>query len=272
MMVLRSQRMREQEFVAREAEGESLWTTNFDARAVNRLNALWEGASEALGRRSFDRPNQLAASVATTLQAQGGWNAGNHVFAGALKSSGEQDDDLRLDLIETVVKVFADAGLDLSDYVNQVFTEHRIGYRVVEREVLDRGSDELHVSVVEPALRLLVAKTFRKAHDAYLDALKEITAGKPGDAITDAGTALQEALTALGCSGNALGPLIEDAVRKGLLAKHDKKLADWVSADRSTSGDAHYHSSATEPDAWLAVHVVGALIVRLADPDAKRGA
>lgn len=271
-MALRSQRMREQDFAAREVDGELLWTSVFDVRAVNRLNALWESASEAVDRHHYGQSSRLAAQIAAILHAQGGWKTDDLVFPGTIKPSGVQDDELRLDIIETVVKVFADANLDLSEYVNQVFTEHRIGYRVVEREVLDRGSDELHVSVVEPALRLLVGMKFQKAHDAYLDALKEITARKPGDAITDAGTALQEALTALGCSGNSLGPLIEDAVRKGLLAKHDKKLAGWVSADRSTSGDAHYHSTATESDAWLAVHVVGALVVRLADPDAKRGA
>lgn len=93
----------------------------------------------------------------------------------------------------------------------------------------------------------------------------------PPDAITDAGTALQEALQALGCGGNALGGLIKDAMKKGLLAPHDATLASgiknfmaWASADRSETGDAHKSSDATLDDAWLMVHIVGALIVRLA--------
>lgn len=54
-------------------------------------------------------------------------------------------------------------------------------------------------------------------------ALGEISNGKPGDAITDAGTALQETLTALGCDGNNLGALIKSAKAKGLLAAHDAR-------------------------------------------------
>jgi hypothetical protein len=74
---------------------------------------------------------------------------------------------------------------------------------------------------------------------AYLDALREISNGSPDDAITDAGTTLQEALSVLGCTGNALGPLIKDAKRRGLLAPHDAKLEkaitdvmDWVSRQK----------------------------------------
>lgn len=40
---------------------------------------------------------------------------------------------------------------------------------------------------------------------------------------------------------------------------------DWVSADRSERGEAHKSGSDDRADAWLAVHVVGALILRLAD-------
>lgn len=126
---------------------------------------------------------------------------------------------------------------------------------------------------VEPALKLLIGSQFAAAHGAYLDALKEISNGKADDAITDAGTALQETLTALGCQGNALGPLIKDAKKNGLLAGHDQNLVDgiikfmdWASADRSTTGDAHKHSDADVSDAWLMVHIVGALIVRLVEP------
>jgi hypothetical protein len=83
--------------------------------------------------------------------------------------------------------------------------------------------------------------------------------------------ALQETLTALGCSGNSLGPLISGARKRGLLAPHDAKfdqaisnIMEWVSSDRSQSGEAHHVSDATYEDAWLIVHVVGAHILRLA--------
>jgi hypothetical protein len=71
--------------------------------------------------------------------------------------------------------------------------------------------------------------------------------------------------------GNALGPLIESAKRKGLLAPHDTpmeaaivKIMDWVAADRSLKGDSHRAAQPSKDDAWFTIHVVGALIVRLA--------
>jgi hypothetical protein len=271
--MLRSRRNREQEFAELEAAGESLWTSELDDRAAIRLNELWSMIENQIARRTFGYQDvaRHSASIASTMRVQGGWKVPERIGSGAFKAATGNDLELMLDLLEAVVQEYADVFSDIDDYVNTILREHRIGFRVVEHEVLDRGSDELHSSVVAPALQLLVSRRFGKAHDSYLDALKEITAGKPGDAITDAGTALQETLTALGCRGNALGPLLEDAQRKGLLASHDKKLADWVSADRSTTGDAHHHSGATEADAWLNVHVVGALIVRLADGDSARG-
>jgi hypothetical protein len=105
---------------------------------------------------------------------------------------------------------------------------------------------------------------------AYQDALREIAQNHPHDAITDAARALQEALTLLGCQGSSLGTLLTSARKTGLLAGHDEKLAkaigsmiDWVSADRSEKGDAHKATTADRDDAWLMVHVVGALIIRL---------
>lgn len=78
-------------------------------------------------------------------------------------------------------------------------------------------------------------------------------------------------LTAIGCIGNALGPLIKDAKKQGLLAPHDARLdqaitdvMEWVSADRSQSGEAHHVSNASVEDAWLIVHILGAVILRLA--------
>lgn len=269
-MTLRSRRERDRMLTEREASGESLWTEAFDSRAVTRLNEIWRLMDEVHYERTGNY--RRSSEVAAMLRIQGGWTVPAALSAGALQPSNKQNLEFTLDILEAFIKTFASDFVDIDDEVNTVLREHRIGYRVVEHEVLSRGSDELHVSVVEPALRLLIDSRFAKAHDAYMDALKEITAGKPGDAITDVGTALQETLTALGCSGNALGPLITDAAKRGILAPHDRKIADWVSADRSATGDAHHHSVASEADAWLAVHVAGALIVRLADPNQKRGA
>jgi hypothetical protein len=135
-------------------------------------------------------------------------------------------------------------------------------------------SKALYTTVLEPAFTLLREPRFQKADQAYHDALHELTKGKPGDAITDAATALQEMLVALGCQGDSLGPLLKSARNKGLLAAHDpiltealQRTIDWVSADRSNMGDAHKADSAAVQDAWFTVTVVGALIVRLAGPE-----
>lgn len=166
----------------------------------------------------------------------------------------------------------------LERHINDVLYEHRISYDLVDGQMVAFRSKELHEQVVEPSLRLLSGRaSWHKVEAAYQDALREIAGGSPADAITDACTALQEALTLLGCEGNALGKLVKSAKSKGLLAPHDsqltegiQKIADWVAADRSESGDSHKASTGvTRDDAWFTVHVVGALILRLAGGSRK---
>jgi hypothetical protein len=156
--------------------------------------------------------------------------------------------------------------------VNRIFDEDDIAYQVVDMEVVPRSSMAMHADVVAPAISLLHGDPrLVKVEKAFHDALRELKpGGSPPDAITDAATALQEILSVLGCRGHSLGPMLDDARKKGLLGPHDSNLAlgverigDWVSADRSERGDAHHVTAADGDDAWLAVHVVGALLLRL---------
>ena len=157
--------------------------------------------------------------------------------------------------------------------VNEIHREHRISYELIRGEMIPFESKELHQAVIVPTLQLLSGRAgWKKVEQAYQDALGELSDGKPADAITDAGTALQLALEAAGAEGDQLGRLIVSARKKGLLTGHDPNLTDgiekfmhWASADRSQSGDAHGLGTDARADAWLAVHVVGALILRLAD-------
>lgn len=160
---------------------------------------------------------------------------------------------------------------------NEIFSQERVGWEIIDGRMVEIHSKELHHAAVEPALRLLHQSKFVSADKAYRDALEELAQGKAGDAITDAGTALQQTLTTLGCEGNQLGDLIRSAKKKGLLGPHDDLLAqaidkalNWVAADRSQMGDAHQATAASREDAWLIVHIVGAMIVRLASGE-KRG-
>jgi hypothetical protein len=168
---------------------------------------------------------------------------------------------------------YGDPGFDtFRDRVNVILDEHDVAYQVVGSEVVPRASMALYSGVVAPVLSLLHGDPrLAKVESAFQEALRELKpGGSPDDAITDAARALQEMLVAIGCRGNTIGKLLDDAKGKGLLGPHDSKLAlgveqigDWVSADRSERGDAHLVRETDADDAWLAVHVAGALVLRL---------
>jgi hypothetical protein len=165
---------------------------------------------------------------------------------------------------------------ELESDVNEVLNLERISFELSKGEMIPFTSRELHVEVVQPALILLAAEGWSDVELAYRAALAELTRGHGADAVTDAGTALQVALEKLGAQGNALGPLIASARKMGLLGGHDSKLAnvvaaaaEWVSADRSVTGDTHNAIQASRDDAWLAVHVVGALLLRLSQAEPR---
>jgi hypothetical protein len=155
--------------------------------------------------------------------------------------------------------------------VRKILEADRVSWAVTEKFQMEPfSSQEMYVEVVQPTLVLLASKPgWEGVERAYQDALGEIH-DDPADAITDAGTALQEALIALGLDGKNLGRLLADARKKGLLGGHDSKLSgaietavEWASANRSERGESHTVSDADAADAWLMVHVVGALILRL---------
>jgi len=153
----------------------------------------------------------------------------------------------------------------LQDTISTTLREHWIKCDLVDGKFIDIESRQLHESVVIPSLTLLGAnKRFVQAEKAFQDALREIHNGSPEDAITDAATALQEALGALGMTGNTVSKRVDEAIKGGLLMPYDRKLGEWLEADRSTKGDAHNAAPADAGDAWLAVHIVGAVIVRVA--------
>ena len=138
-------------------------------------------------------------------------------------------------------------------------------------------SHEMHSAIVAPTLYLLHSqRRFEPAETAYQKALNELRNRDPGDAITDAGTALQEALTALGCPGKTIGECLKSAKKSGLVAGTDtplteaiRKTVDWVAAKRN-EGEAHRaDTDINMSDAWMVVHVVGALIIRLTESEGQ---
>ncbi len=155
--------------------------------------------------------------------------------------------------------------------INRVLAEDRIAFEYINGEMVPFASRELHVEVVQPVLRLLASPGWERVEKSYRDALSQLARGEGANAITDAGTSLQEALSHLGAEGNQIGDLATSARKKGIIASHDiplfqtiDKACRWVSADRSNVGDAHNSDDAETEDAWFTVHVVGAIILRLA--------
>lgn len=275
--MLFARRKRLEQIAAAEADGHVFWSQDFDEASRTRLFHFFR---ECGGNWAYDIAEQARKLV---LLDEG------RMFL--MRSDLDPADDLLNFLLhgddvptclEAMVKAVRsfqhkDSSMwerprHFESLVSLVLREHRISFELVDGVMIEFESQALHHDVVAPTLRLFSGRAgMEGAERAFQDALSEISRGKPADAITDAGTALQEVLVALGCEGNALGPLIKSAKAKGLLASHDstmtdgiEKLLHWVSADRSQTGDAHAATTPGIEDAWLSVHVVGALALRLA--------
>ena len=260
-----------------EARGESFWTEGFGHRVRTRVQHVFDYLATE-GR--FNSGDVLIVSARQTILEQEG---GYFVFARSLSASADfrgllktGADDRFPTALEALIQALLRRGLlkhaeAFKDRVNEIFAQERVAWRFVGFEMVEMKSEELHEAVVEPALRLVHDARFAGVDATYRKALDELSKGDGADAVTDAGAALQELLTALGCTGDQLGDLIRSARQKRLLGAHDTPLLEtveramhWVAADRSQTGESHHASDATREDAWLIVHVVGAFIVRLA--------
>jgi hypothetical protein len=277
--LLYSRRKRLAELAAREAAGESFWTDKFDdsvrTKFILAFRYATKGRSDygSLARNAILHDEGIFFLCVSTMEPADDFD--NFVLT--------CEDEMMPTAVEAMSQACADrflnaafANLNAESFdpaVNLILREHRISHELMSHQMVPFSAKELHEAVVAPALCLLAGRTdLENVELACRSALEEISAGKAADAITDAGTALQEMLSSLGCEGNALGPLIASAKTKGLLAPHDspmltvvEKVIHWVSADRSEKGDAHAVSTATIDDAWFTVHIVGAVILRLSN-------
>lgn len=293
-MRLFQRRQQQREKAERAARGESIpLTRDFDQKVRTRIfYAIRDNSPEYLGEL-FGRPSPekvFAEVLRTVLLSEWGevtlTNKADPADDFATFVVNVADNGQMLDIIESFFKALdqvesrferpqwerAGEAQKFRERVNEVLDDHDIAFQIIGHEVIPRESMAMYTDVVKPALSLLSGEArLTNVERAFHDALRELKpGGNAADAITDAGTALQEMLVALGAKGNALGPLLHSARQKELLGPYDSKLAegvqkigDWVSADRSARGDAHLVKESDTDDAWLAVHVVGALILRL---------
>ena len=289
--MLYERRRRLEEIRRAESQGESFWTDRFDDQVRAKLHHAVDKFLTTIKSLELD----LARIVRTrTLLDVGLVTLSDDPLIldsiDLLNGIRYQDEDVILTLIEAIATLpdwakqdpVAQVEYDLpqgktmdattilaklfAQKIRAIFREHRISFDLVEGQIVPIDSLEPHKSIIEPTLTLLAGRSgFDKVEAAYRKALGEIHGGTPDDAITDAGTALQEALETLGCEGNSLGPLAKSAKSRGVITGYDKQLVDWVSADRSNKGDAHNVGPTSVEDAWLVVHVVGALILRIVD-------
>ena len=160
--------------------------------------------------------------------------------------------------------------------VNDILLAARIEWHFDDGRFTQRGNSVLHADVVKPASVLLEADArFGKASSAFQTAINRLSENHPDVAITDAGTAVQEFFRALGVNGNSLSDQLNVAQKAGIISAYDRTLlkpfTDWLNADRSTRGNAHHHNEGdvTKGDAWLAIHVAGALMVRLSNEEPR---
>lgn len=278
--MLHAARRRQQEMTEREAGGESLWTEGFAERVRIRLRRALDRAWQ--GSTIFQAADFFFQARSTVLDQEGltflvhaNYTDRADFEAFFLGCSG---DDFPTAL-EAVMAACGDSVHAFAGMANQIFAEERVAWKIVDGQMIEIRSTEMHASVVEPALRLLHDPRFAHVDATYRKALDELSKGDGADAVTDAGAALQELLTALGCEGQQLRDQIALAKKRKLLAGHDARYLaalyeslNWVGADRSQTGESHHASDASRDDAWLIVHIVGAFIVRLASGDKRPSA
>jgi hypothetical protein len=288
---LYAERLRLKAQAAALAAGQTQWTDQLDRNVRVKLSVAWGGITRHRAfQSSFDLLEELVArrtlrSITYTIKSSAmepGSKATNEQLLSLVEA---QHEALTLVAEQTTnpYTPFHDEIIAAPETfrreVNRIFEAHIVALSLHQNSrLVPIDSHEMHDAVVAPTLYLLHSQPrFADAETAYQNALKELRNRDPADAITDAATALQDVLLALGCTGNALGPLLKSARSKGLLKGSDTPLTeaigrtvDWVSATRG-EGEAHTGDpDINMSDAWMMVHVVGALAIRLSEADQPR--
>jgi hypothetical protein len=227
-----------------------------------------------------------------------GFNA-SHNWVSERRLRGEDDDIDRLDALAAVVGAFVwladndeeweDSGysnrdnyeptydLDtLIEVLNDRLLHARVDWSFEDGRFQERGNFVMHSEVLRPATILLADDpAFVQASAAFQSALTKLSKGETEVALTEAATSLQEFFRALGVEGNSLSNQLDNAANQKVISGADrglmKPLIDWVNGDRSQRGNAHYHRAGdvSKADAWLMMHVVGAVMVRLSNKEPR---
>lgn len=213
--------------------------------------------------------------------------------------SGEGSDSDRLDAVAAVLYAFAylrehdheevdETGWnreyfsprydldELAEGVNDRLLGGRVEWHFYDGRFIHAGNRVMHANVVEPASILLDSDPkFGKAASAFGAALDRLSEDESSIAITDAAVAVQEFFRAVGVEGNSIADQLNAAQKLKLITEYDrhllKPIVDWTNADRSKLGKPHYFRDGdiSKADAWLMIHVAGALMVRLSGEEPR---
>jgi hypothetical protein len=190
-----------------------------------------------------------------------------------------------MDVIDMVIQIYITEGQEHAELAQCAYDatqkflatmsghmrEHKLAFDIVEMQVVSKKSEELHQSVVAPALTLLHSSArFANAEKQYRDALDELAAGNWADAVTDASATVENVLRdILGLSQGALADLLGQARKQGLFgdaqsARIKKVVTGFTALADLRNEESDAHGNTTNPEtAWLALHWAGALIVFL---------
>ncbi|MDE0613666.1 MAG: hypothetical protein OXI32_04550 [bacterium] len=268
-----------------EAEGKNLWADElYDTARIKLVHAV----GGFVGNADFMFDDKIA-EVAKLVSSQAGIISLSHAYDFRSKSSTEE-------ILQAILHSRCEKAIDFSiieaiwdivphypgnpeisprtrytEEIRTVFEDCRISYDFVEGNIIPRSEQIMHSEIIVPTLTLLSGRSnFVEAEQRYIQAIRSLGEGRFDDSITDASAALEAVFDALKCSGNVLDKRFRVAQQNGLLAAHDKKLVDWISADRVAKGDPHTgDGQTTRDDAWLLIYVIGAVILRLASSERR---
>lgn len=157
-----------------------------------------------------------------------------------------------LDAINDVLRE-ENIGYELTDF-HQVWDEDGRSYYVVPPMPVKKEEELLHDEVVKPCLRALGDRRFATALAELMKAFEEYRRGDYGDAVTDAGAAVETVLKTI-CTHkkwpydahkDTCSKLLEICQKNGLFLPFYRPILEATATVRNKIGDAHGKGPAPE--------------------------
>lgn len=177
-----------------------------------------------------------------------------------------------LDFLEVVIirmrKFQSHSAIDrLIVAVNTLFVREKIGYEIINDQIVHKSNEFLHREVVKKTILTFGECGFEKAEKDFLDALDALAKGDYDNAITMANTSFESAMKKiLNESDGDAKQLIGELVKKGILPQYLKDKMLMVTVMRHKESNSHGRledPECTKELAEYAIHCAGSNIVFL---------